>query len=172
MHNYSENYKTTVKLNRFFNIFNPKVYKITLFTIAIFLVFGIYLICTGKSSFAVYAVSSIILVTINALSIGLHCPKKLFIGKDTIEFEDYRSVRPRYMRVKKGFWWLKVGYSVSNIKDIEFHQNFIEKIFDVGHISFSGKATFFAKRDVDRIKEQDTFVIYGIKNFSHLKNFL
>ena len=171
MYNDSQNCKTTVKLNRFFNIFNPKVYKITLFTIAIFIVFGIYLICTGKQSFAVYAVSAIILVMMNVLSIELHCPKKLLIGKDTIEFEDYHNVRPRNRHIRSGFWWLKVSYSVSDIKDIEFHQSFIEKIFDVGHISFSGKATFFAKRDIDRIKEQDTFVIYGIKNFSHFKLF-
>ena len=158
----------TVRLNRFFNLFNPSVYKWWILTHGIVLLWGIYLICSERSVTKMI----IIVVLLNAITLPnmlLHCPKTLTLSENNVAFEDYINMKPRYRRVS-GFCWLKVSYSVSEIKDVEFHQNAIEKIFDVGHIHFSGKATFTAKRDVDRIKEKDMFVIYGIKDFFSFSN--
>ena len=85
------------------------------------------------------------------------------------EFNDYISLKPRHSNVRSGIWYLKVSYRVTDIKNVEFHQNAIEKAFDVGRVSFTGNATFDAKRDLDRIKVPPKFVIYGIRNFSLAK---
>ena len=131
----------------------------------ILLVWGIYLISANKQSVCVYIASIAFGNIIAATTMVFHCPKTIVISKEMVKFEDYINMRPEHIH-GNGFWWLKVSYSVSEIKEIQFHQNVIEKTFNVGHISFSGKATFTAKRDIDRIKEKDTFIIYGIKNFS------
>ena len=161
---YSER-SITFRLNRFFNIFNPKVYKFLIVLNGILLVWGIYLISANKQSVCVYIASIAFGNIIAATTMVFHCPKTIVISKEMVKFEDYINMRPEHIH-RNGFWWLKVSYSVSEIKEIQFHQNVIEKTFNVGHISFSGKATFTAKRDIDRIKEKDTFIIYGIKNFS------
>lgn len=161
-----------VKLNRFFNIFNPKVYNILILLNIMFLIWGIYLFFTGKQSVSIYIASAVTANIIMAAIMVYHCPKVLVIGNDTLKFDDYFNIHPKHIRVE-GFCWLKVSYSVTELKDIQFHQNVVEKFFNVGRISFTGKATFTSKRDLDRIKEKDTFVIYGIKNFSDFKlNFL
>ncbi len=157
-----------IRLNRLFNIFSPKMYKFLLVINSVLLILGIYFICVNKQSIIIY-LSSVALVNIIAVvNIVLHCPKTILINKEMAEFDDYINMRPRYLH-GNGFWWLKVSYSVTDIKDIQFYQNVIEKIFNAGHISFSGKAVFTCKRDIDRVKERDKFVVYGIKNFSCFK---
>ena len=69
--------------------------------------------------------------------------------------------RARYVRVK---------YTVLEVEDVVFTQNFIEKIFDVGRVSFSGRYLFDAGKHQDRIRERHRFKIRGIKNFSKFKN--
>jgi hypothetical protein len=89
-----------------------------------------------------------------------------------IEFIQYVALSPktsRFAMTKGRFIWRKVSYSVSSIHDIVFHQNFIEKFFNIGHISFKGKALFTAKKDLDRITEKNMFTLYGIRNFSEFK---
>jgi len=73
--------------------------------------------------------------------------------------------------------YIDVGYSISNIKDIVYKQNFIEKLFDIGHIHFKGEVKFMAisnrEYEKEQIRENVWFRkyhrIYGITNFSKLK---
>lgn len=153
------------RLNRFFNIFNPKVYRSLILTNGFLLVWAVISIANKKISFGEYIFIAFLMNLFTAPSIILHCPKKLFLYGKTAEFKDYISMKPKYIH-STNFWWLKVSYTVSEIKDLQFHQNAFEKFFDVGHISFSGNAAFAAKRDVDRIEPKDTYAIYGIRNFS------
>ncbi len=153
------------KLNRFFNIFNPKVYRYLLFANGLLLLWGVLCLSKDKISVAEMVfviVGADLIVTANML---LHCPKKFFLHKTTAEFEDYISLRPKQIH-GKGFWWLKVNYFVTGIQDLKFHQNAFEKLFDVGRVSFSGETTVTAKRDEDRIPIEYPFVICGIRNFS------
>ena len=97
------------RLNRFFNIFNPKVYRYLLIMNAFLLAWVVYCISideitVGEWIFAFILVN--LLITPNLL---LHCPKKFFFYKGTADFEDYISMRPRSV-VTTSFWWLKVSY--------------------------------------------------------------
>jgi hypothetical protein len=98
-----------------------------------------------------------------------HCTKQIVITKKYIKFDDYVNIRPWHAGNSVNYFWLKVNYCVTDVCDISFKQNAFEKIFNVGHLSFSGHATFEAKRDVDKIKPPDAFFMYGIKNFSQFK---
>ena len=156
------------KLNRLFNIFNPQVYRFLALITVIITIFAFIAIANGQSA-AVYISSYFLLIAIGCSDRCLRNPKKLRIGNDSVEFNDYISLKPRHSNVRSGIWYLKVSYRVTDIKNVEFHQNAIEKAFDVGRVSFTGNATFDAKRDLDRIKVPPKFVIYGIRNFSLAK---
>lgn len=158
------------RLNRFFNIFNPKVYITLIILDAVLLISGIYQYLTKDFSLISYiesaALGNVVVIVIHSLL----CPKKVLISKDTIEFDDYQYIEPHNGVIRtRGLGWLKISYCVSQIKDIALHQNFIEKLFNVGRISFSGKARFTAKRDLEKVREKDRFVIYGIRRFSEFK---
>ena len=150
------------KLNRFFNIFNPNVYMFLIIINAFLLISGVYLFFTKEFSFVSY-IDTVVLGNILIIAVcTLLCPKIFFISKKTIEFDTYEYKEPRSGIIRTtGLGLLKVSYCVSEIKDIE--------LFNVGHISFSGKASFTAKRDLERIRAKDRFVIYGIRKFSDFK---
>ena len=156
-----------IRLKRKYNVFNSKVYKVLLGINAIILFFILFLAFTDASELEVIIPTTILANIIMAVYMVCHCPKELVICDGRMEFDDHVSSPPEltFLRVR-GFWWVKVSYSVSEITRIEFCQNKIEKRFDTGHISFSGKATFSAKRNLHRVRERDAFVIYGIGNFS------
>ena len=156
------------RLNRFFNIFNPKVYKYLLAINLLSVVWFVYRISLDKASvmewFFTMAIVNLIIIPVMVL----HCPKKLFLYRGTAEFDDYITMWPKEF-VATGFWWLKVSYTVTEIEEIQFRQNAFEKLFNTGRISFSGETTFTAKRDEDRIKIKEPFVICGIRNFSEFQ---
>ena len=166
----SHNEPNTYKQSRLFSLIsNPTMWWVFLFTNVILLIGGAFL---SKDSLVVRIC---VWVTLNGIMVSdmiRHSPKSFSGNRSCINFDEYRR-----MRIKKStfhmthgrFRWLKINWSVSNVRNIEFHQNFFEKIFDIGHVSFSGDATFYAKRDLEKIKEQNVFSLYGIKNFSKFK---
>lgn len=160
--------ETEYRLSRIFNIFNSKVYKYLILINVFMVVVGICFYSSDKSSVTEIIFSFVIVNSFTIMSFVLHCPDSFTVIGKSLGFDDYIRLRPEFIH-GKSFWWLKVSYSVTEIKDIEFHQNAIEKIFDVGHVSFSGNATFSAKRDLERIPDKNDFVIYGIKHFSQFK---
>lgn len=162
----NEHLSKTYRLKRLFNLCNPKEYGRLLLLNVVIIVFQFFF---AKESIPV-GVS--ILVLVNVLSVMgtiRYSPKMLSFHRDGIEFDQYVRLKPNHSGffVTRGvWWWRKVHYTVSDVNHIDFRQSFIEKIFDVGHISFRGKATWIAKKDLDRIKEKDTFTLYGIPHFT------
>lgn len=156
------------RLNRFFNIFNPKVYRYLVLINCFLLTWILYCLYIDKIAVAEWIFAFILVNLLIVPNLLLHCPKKFFFYKGTAEFEDYVSMRPRGI-MSTNFWWLKVSYTVTNIQQPEFHQNAFEKLFDVGRVSFSGETTFTAKRDVDRIIPKERHLICGIQHFSDFK---
>ena len=160
---------TTYKLNRFFHIiFNSTMWwQLILFGIieVAFLLFSRYSV----------AVRIAFVVIINCLVMSnmfFHSPKSFTLNGDLIEFNEYIRISSRKDGVAGTRFivdWLWVTCSVSNVRDVEFHQTLIEKIFDIGHISFSGQAVYTAKKHTDKIDPKYSFKIYGIKHFSCFK---
>ena len=163
----------TYKLNRVFNIvFNPDMY-INLIILNLLLV--LWIIFLNNDSVFVISACVLTLETIMILDMFFHSPKHLVLEDQKICFDEYIRMKPiksPFVMTKGRFYWLKVSYSVSNARNVKFKQSFIEKIFDIGRISFEGDATFTAKKDMDRIKQKDKFIIYGIKHFSACRKWL
>lgn len=163
-----KNSSKTFELNRIFNVFNPRVYCSTIVILLISFCYFIAGVINKEKfegfAFVPFAAAIILLVAMEVY----HRPRKISIYNGYIDFDDHMFLR---LDGRNGFWWVKVRYSVSDIYDMEFHQNFIERLFNVGHIYFKGKATFMASRDNDKIDGKDTFTIYGIKSFGEFKGY-
>lgn len=157
----------TFRLNRIFNIFNPYVYRYAIITAAISLTLFIIGII-NKEEYVSFLFFPFIAVIIFLIAVEIyHRPLKISIYNGFVDFDDHIFLR---LDGRNGFWWVKVRYSVSDICDMEFHQNFIEKMFDVGHIYFKGKATLISNIDNDKIEEKNVFTLYGIKDFGEFKH--
>ena len=161
-------------ISRFFNaLTDPKKYW---WLILINVALAFFEICNhiGPNDSVYVRISVIACVEIIALSdMILHSPKAFSLSCGALFFDEYDRIRPQksaFVISLGKFWWLKISYTVTEIKNVEFHQNAFEKLFNVGRISFCGKATYTAKRDTDSIKEKYAFTIYGISNFSIFKS--
>lgn len=164
----------TYKLSRFFNIIlNPQKQVILLIANALFVTALLLSVLNNKDT-VWGALSTFVFVNVVLYIILLcHTPKVINLGEDYVNLYEYITLRPKrltFTRVRGSFWWLRVNYSVSKIKNVNFHQSSFEKAFDVGRITFCGEAVFDAKRDMDRIPPKDSFTIYGVKNFSRVKS--
>ncbi len=158
------------KLHRLWNIFNPPVHKDLFILIPLIIAFALLHVVEKAYSPYVYISAGIAALILAEWRILRHCPKSLtFCGQDFLFTNNvYLPPRIPFGHIH-GIGWLKVQYRISDIQNLTFQQNELEKLFDVGHIVFSGKVSFEAKRDMDRIKVPDEFRIYGIKHFTEFK---
>lgn len=167
-----ENKSVSYKLNRFFQVFtNPKSLILLAVFNVVLVILLVYFCING-----LFVEGICVFLTVNAILVldrFFHSPKKLVLSSQSLEFDEFIHLRPEpqlaFMVIRGSFFWLKVSYTVTNIEEVEFQQNSFEKIFDIGRISFKGKATFTAKRDLDRIPEKNTFTVYGIPRFSEFQ---
>lgn len=61
----------------------------------------------------------------------------------------------------------KVKYTVTEIENLKFEQNKLEKLFNCGHFSFEGNTVY--ETDSDCIVPQTSFTFYGLTNFRQTK---
>ena len=151
-----------IKLSQIFNVFNPKFsFYIGSITLGcVILIIGVFKLFTVITA-ALFWFFAVMIVTSRS-------PDEIELYGRFIKFSDYVDVRPNPF-VKSGFWWLRVDYTVTDPVIIKYEQNAIEKRFNVGHITVMGDARFETSRDIEKIPERDTFVIYGVKNFEEFK---
>ena len=91
--------------------------------------------------------------------------KSLKLEQDVIRFTYTHYVR-RFRRSVP----VRVDYTVMNIRDLKFEQNSIEKLFNAGHISFTGRV--FENSDSlysDDINPKTSFTFYGLTDFKNTK---
>ena len=160
----------TYKLNRFFD---PRLYKDLPIYMALFVImFIIKRISKGNEGIAFYLSGFCLLSLLSVFGRRREAAKRLFIDNGTFKFEEHIAMKPesKYVRTRGIWWWVKVSYTVTDIKDVELCQNGFEALFDIGHIKFSGKTEFTAKKHSERVKPKESFVIYGIKNFALFKS--
>ena len=159
----------TYKINRFCNVlFNPRV---NIYWIIPFLVLAVWTLTFSKELMIIATVCSVVVDAFKMFFWFLHSPKEFVINEKMIKYYEFIIYRPMSFVIVKPhvLFLLKVNYTVLNYRNVTFHQNFIEKIFDIGHIRFEGDVTFTAKRDEDRIKVKKRPGIYGIKHFEQFK---
>lgn len=162
----------TVRLNRLFYIFHPAVYPWLFATLAGLVAVGFALILSGKASPHVYIPVSLLTFFWEMGVFLCFAPKKLTAADGALEFSEYARYRKKgitFVR-RKGFARLvRVTYTVRQVHDVEFGQNPVECLLGVGHIRFSGRATFAAKCDLDGIREKSRFEIRGIGHFDQFR---
>ena len=170
--NIMNNTPSVLKLNPLGNIFHPKVYAPVLVFLSAIVLNGIALSLKGKFEFPVYPLAGASVLFLMTLILISYCPAKITVSKKSIEFEDYVRIKPRCSH-SKGFHFQKVHYTVSEPYNIVCRQTPIEKLLNIGHISFSGNTRFTASKHLEEIESPKIFRIYGIPNFSSFKeNFL
>lgn len=162
------NHSTALKLNPLGNLFHPRVYSPFLLLFAVIVLNGFVLFSKGKLEFPVYPLAGTTILFLMILILIAYCPSKITFSKKLIEFDDYAHIKPRASH-SKGFHFQKVHYTVSNPYNIVCHQNPIEKLLNIGHISFSGNTRFTASKRLEEIDAPKVFRIYGIPNFSSFK---
>ncbi len=165
-----ENSGTVYRLNRFFNVvLNPGMYGELLVVGILLTVWWLFL---SKDSIAVNTGVSVCIGGLALADVFSRSPAMFSVDRKVLHFYEYSKVKPKNAKFVRtqGVWkWMKVEYSVSEFRNFAFHQNAFEKIFDTGRISFDGINVRASKNRLDGIEEKSTFVIYGIKNFSHFR---
>jgi hypothetical protein len=61
----------------------------------------------------------------------------------------------------------KVKYTVTDIENLKFEQNKLEKLFNCGHFSFEGNTVY--ETDSDRVVPKTSFTFYGLTHFRQTK---
>lgn len=61
----------------------------------------------------------------------------------------------------------KVKYTVTDIENLRFEQNKLEKLFNCGHFSFEGNTVY--ETDSDCIVPKTSFMFYGLTGFRQIK---
>ncbi len=159
-----------IKLKRIFNVLNFKCYHMIYLSLAAVLIYGIVMLEKGEGSVLLWLGVAALAMLLGYFMDIVSCPKRLKIYGDTVEFSMLKSIsRKISFGHIRGWSPVRVNYRIEGISNVVFEQNFVERIFDAGHISFSGKVSIEAKRDEDRIKIHDKYYIYGISNFSKFK---
>ena len=151
----------TVKLKRIFYLFNPVCW----IPWAIFL--ALPLLWRGNNSIAVRTGLDF---TLLALFIGtlFTFPESFSIENGTIRYTDF--VKARTFWISRGGVSVRVDYTVRRVRDVEFRQNFVERLFNVGHMRFRGSTSFDAKEKwEDRIPGRKKHVLYGIPHFDEFQ---
>lgn len=166
------NNPSVLNLNPLGNIFHPKVYSPFLLLLSVIVLNGLVLFLKGKLELPVYPLAGATVLVLLTLILSSYCPQKITVSKTAVEFDDYVHIKPRSAH-SKGFHFQKVHFTVSNPYNIVYRQNPIEKLLNIGHISFSGNTRFTANKHLEEIEAPKVFRIYGIPNFSSFrKNFL
>lgn len=130
----------------------------------------ILLIYFGLCALAIFGdvkidIAMLLLAIIGVCIMYYRWTKKIYLDRNKMEFFYYH-------RISRGRGSIKVKtlYLVSNIRNLKFAQNPIEKLFGAGHISFTGRtfenASSIYSKDID-IKTSFTF--YGLADFNNTK---
>lgn len=150
--------KNQYKLRYIFNLMRPK--WLILFTID--LICWLIALLAPTIRFQMIAWALCLLVS-NLSYFCFDYPKYLFVDYDQISYTEKVHIQLRHSTV---FGNVKVTYCVTDITFLQLRQNWFERLFNTGHICFSGNTTFTAKKLMDRIYKRERHWVYGIYDFN------
>ena len=94
-------------------------------------------------------------------------PKGFEILGDRVEFSTYLRLNiPSDYGRKSHYPRVLVHYTITDAKILSRGQSSLERAFDVGHVTVTGKVTFTSDKYLENIPERSYFVFYGIRDFS------
>ena len=174
----SENKKYRQK--RIFDVlFNPQKGKWILILLFLLISLELALFYFGKNEKTVgQSIFVIVFIMVFTVVWLFFCsPKCFYFDGKTIEFYNYRNInsadrdgnRKVSFFVRRGWWFKKEHYILSELENVTFSQNPIESIFNTGRITFSGMGICNVKKERENITHKYKFTLYGIANFSEFK---
>ena len=90
---------------------------------------------------------------------------KVYIDKDYMEFTYHQRARSNNFKHRSRH--VRVKYTVTDIENLKFEQNALEKLFNCGHFSFKGNTVYESRSDgFDPLTE---FTFYGLTHFRQTK---
>lgn len=88
---------------------------------------------------------------------------KIELSRGCMKFSYFHTVRVTHKHSYK----TRVKYTVTEIENLKFEQNTLEKLFNCGHFSFRGNTLY--ESNTDNFDPQTSFTFYGLTNFRQTK---
>lgn len=99
--------------------------------------------------------------------------RKIGLDKGTMQFTHWQKLEERgglgegFIHTRGFTPKAKVKYTVTEIDNLKFEQNKIEKLFNCGHFSFDGNTVY--ETDSDCVIPKTSFTFYGLTRFRQTK---
>ena len=154
-----------LKLSRIASLLRPAVLLCAGVFWLFFIIFGAIEAKGDMGLFAFYAIEGLGAPLIIFLCIALLNTRKIALDKDFIEFVYYQSAPSNNMSRRSRR--VRVKYTVSDIENLKFEQNKLEKLFNCGHFSFEGNTVY--ETDSDCVVPKTSFTFYGVTHFRQTK---
>ena len=90
---------------------------------------------------------------------------KVYIDKDYMEFTYHQRARSNNFKHRSRH--VRVKYTVTDIENLRFEQNALEKLFNCGHFSFKGNTVYESRSD--GFEPLTEFTFYGLTHFRQTK---
>ena len=134
--------------------------------------FGLFFIIAGviesredAELFWLYFIESIFVVLVLLVSMTTVTTGKIYIDKDYMEFTYHQRARSDNFKHRSRH--VRVKYTVTDIENLRFEQNALEKLFNCGHFSFKGNTVY--ESNAEGFEPKTEFTFYGLTHFRQIK---
>ena len=157
--------RKVLKLNRIASLLRPSVLLCAGVFWLFFIVFGAIEAKGDMGLFAFYAIEGLGAPLTIFFCIALLNTRKISLDNDFMEFIYYQSAPSNNMsrRTRR----VRVKYTVTDIENLRFEQNALEKLFNCGHFSFEGNTVY--ESNSDGFEPLTSFTFYGLTHFRQTK---
>lgn len=154
-----------LKMNRIASLLQPFP-LIGSFTFGLFfIIVGVFEAREDAELFWFYFFESIFVVLIILFSMTTITTGKIYIDKDYMEFTYHQRARSNNFRHRSRH--VRVKYTVTEIENLRFEQNALEKLFNCGHFSFKGNTVY--ESNSEGFEPLTKFTFYGLTHFRQTK---
>ncbi len=157
--------RRVLKLSRIASLLQP-------FSLISSFAFGLFFIIAGviearedAELFWLYFIESIFVVLVLLVSMTTVTTGKIYIDKDYMEFTYHQRARSNNFKHRSRH--VRVKYTVTEIENLRFEQNALEKIFNCGHFSFNGNTVY--ESNAEGFEPKTEFTFYGLTHFRQTK---
>ena len=154
-----------LKLGRIASLLRPAVLLCAGVFWLFFIVFGAIEAKGDMGLFTFYAIEGLGVPLIIFLCIAFLNTRKIALDKDFMEFIYYQSAPSNNMSRRSRR--VRVKYTVTDIENLKFEQNKLEKLFNCGHFSFKGNTVYESRSD--GFEPLTEFTFYGLTHFRQTK---
>jgi hypothetical protein len=157
--------RKVLKLSRIASLLRPSVLICAGIFWLFFVIIGAIEANGDLGLFAFYVIEGLGAPLVIFLCIALLNTGKVYLDKNFMEFVYYQSaITQNFNRRRRQ---VKVKYTVTDLENLRFEQNKLEKIFGCGHFSFNGNTVYESFHEGFEPKTE--FTLYGITHFKQTK---